>query len=133
MQSIDVGISLQGKMIILFLGIVFIGYIFYLLKNRKISDTLGLIWLVVSLGMVLVVLNNSVLLFTTHLLGAKYPASALTLLGLLFIMSLLLYFTLKITRITQELRSLVQRLAMKNKEFEEKIQVLKDQIEQLRK
>ena len=130
MNQIDYGISIQGKLIILALGIFFIAFIFYLLKNRKISDSLGLIWLLVSIGMIGVVISNRVLLFVTHLLGAKYPASALTMIGLFFILSFLLYFTLKITRLIQDLRDLVQQVAMKNMELEKKIRELEKEKDQ---
>jgi len=133
MNTADAGISLQGKIIIILLGIIFIVFLFYLLKNRKISDTLGLMWLTVSIGMVLVIVNNSILMFTTHLLGAKYPASALTMIGLLFIISLLLYFTFKISRLTQELRSLVQQIAIKNMHMENRINQLENKLNEPQK
>ena len=133
MNTADAGISLQGKIIIILLGIIFIVFLFYLLKNRKISDTLGLMWLTVSIGMVLVIVNNSILMFTTHLLGAKYPASALTMIGLLFIISLLLYFTFKISRLTQELRSLVQQIAIKNMNMEKRINELEKKLNEQKK
>ncbi len=127
----EAGISLQGKLIIVLLGIVFISFIFYLLKHRKISESLGLIWLTVSVGMVLVVINNTILMFTTHILGARYPASALTMLGLLFIISLLLYFTLKLSRLTQDLRTLVQQIAIQNMQLERRIDDLENSIHEL--
>ena len=133
MNTADAGISLQGKIIIIILGIIFISFLFYLLKNRKISDTLGLMWLTVSIGMVLVVINNSILLFTTHLLGAKYPASALTMIGLLFIISLLLYFTFKISTLTQELRTLVQQIAIKNMQLENRIKDIENKAQDTKK
>ncbi len=133
MNTADAGISLQGKIIIILLGIIFITFLFYLLKNRKISDTLGLMWLTVSIGMVLVVVNNSILMFTTHLLGAKYPASALTMIGLLFIISLLLYFTFKISILTQDLRTLVQQIAIKNMQMENRIKELENKLHESQK
>ena len=128
MNSVDAGISLQGKIIIILLGIIFISFLFYLLKNRKISETLGLMWLTVSVGMVLVVINNSILMYMTHLLGAKYPASALTMIGLLFIISLLLYFTFKLSVLTQDLRTLVQQIAIKNMQLENRIKELEKDL-----
>jgi hypothetical protein len=122
------GISLQGKLIIILLGLVFIVFLFSLLKNRKISESLGLIWLTVSVGMVLVVINNTVLMSITHFLGAQYPASALTMIGLLFIISLLLYFTLKISRLTQDLRTLVQQITILNMQMEKKIHELENRL-----
>ncbi|MBN2411424.1 DUF2304 domain-containing protein [candidate division KSB1 bacterium] len=133
MNTADAGISTQGKMIIILLGIIFITFLFYLLKNRKISETLGLIWLTVSIGMILVVVNNSVLMFTTHLLGAKYPASALTMIGLMFIISLLLYYTFKISVLTQDLRTLVQQIAIKNMQMENRIEELEKKLNESQK
>ncbi len=120
----DIGISLRGKIILVFLGICFIVYIFSLLKKRKITESLALIWLAVSIGMIIVVSSHRLLMGLTHLLGAEYPASALTMIGLLFLISLMLYFTLKITTLTHKLRKTVQKNALQVMNLEKRIKEL---------
>jgi hypothetical protein len=127
----EFGISLRGKLVIVFLVIIFIGFIFSLLKKQKISETLGLIWLTVSIGVVIMISSSSILMGFTHLIGAQYPASALTMMGLLFITSLLLYFTLKISTLTRKFKSLVQQSALKEIEWHKRIDTLQDEIKRL--
>lgn len=125
----DIGISLRGKIILVTIGMIFISFIFALLKKRKITESLALIWLGVSVGMIIVVSSHSLLMWLTHSLGAKYPASALTMIGLLFVISLLLYFTLQITSMTHKQRQLIQELGIQNIKLEERLQRLEGAIQ----
>ncbi len=124
----EIGISLRGRIILIVLDIVFIFFIFSLLKRRKISETLALLWLAVSVGMVVIISHHGLLMQFTHWLGAKYPASALTMIGLLFITSLLLYFTIKVTQLSNKVMSLVQETAIQKKELEDRVEKLEAAI-----
>ena len=117
-------ISMRGKILLAVLGLIFILFLFSLLKKRRITESFALAWLAVSIGMVIVVSSNTVLMGLTHALGAKYPASALTMIALLFILSILLYFTLKLSTLTQKQRELIQELCIQNLKFEERIRRL---------
>ena len=75
----DIGISLRGRLILIAIGLIFIAFLFYLLKKRKMTESLALIWLLVSMGMIFVISSAKILMWFTHALGAKYPASALTM------------------------------------------------------
>ena len=117
-------ISMRGKILLAALGLIFIMFLFSLLKKRRMTESFALVWLAVSIGMVIVVSSNTVLMGVTHALGAKYPASALTMIALLFIFSILLYFTLKLSTLTQKQRELIQELCIQNLKFEERIRRL---------
>ncbi len=117
-------ISMRGKILLAVLGLIFILFLFSLLKKRRITESFALAWLAVSIGMVIVVSSNTVLMGVTHALGAKYPASALTMIALLFILSILLYFTLTLSTLTQKQRELIQELCIQNLKFEERIRRL---------
>jgi hypothetical protein len=125
-------ISLRGRIILAVLVLVFIAFIFSLLKKRKISETLGLIWLVASVGVLIFISHGDIMIALTHLLGAKYAASALTMLGLLFITSLLLYFTLKISSLTQKVNELTQHVAIREYEDQQRFEKLEGTETQIR-
>jgi hypothetical protein len=127
----EIGISLRGRIILIILDIIFILFIFSLLKKRKISETLALLWLAVSVGMVIIISHHALLMQFTHWLGAQYPASALTMIGLLFITSLLLYFTIKVSQLSNKVMSLVQQIAIQNREMEERVEALEKTIKAL--
>ncbi len=136
-MSLEIGISLRGRLILIALGLVFIWFIFALLKKRKINEPIALIWLLISIGSIIVLSNNKMLLAFTHLLGAKYPASALAMIGFLFIISLLLYFTFEVSWLRSKSKDLIQHVAIqqfeyenKIKELEQKISILSSKIEQ---
>ena len=120
----EILISMRGKLLLAALGIIFILFLFSLLKKRRITESFALVWLAVSIGMIIVISSDIVLIAVTHAVGATYPASALTMIALLFIFSILLYFTLKLSTLTQKQREVIQELCIQNLKFEERIRRL---------
>lgn len=120
----EILISMRGKLLLAALGIIFILFLFSLLKKRRITESFALVWLAVSIGMIIVISSDIVLIAVTHAVGATYPASALTMIALLFIFSILLYFTLKLSTLTQKQREVIQELCIQNLKFEERLRRL---------
>lgn len=59
------------------------------------------------------------LLFVTHLVGAALPASALFLLGIFFLVLINLYFSVKVSTLTNQVKKLVQEIAILNRRVED--------------
>ncbi|OGC00990.1 hypothetical protein A2V82_05205 [candidate division KSB1 bacterium RBG_16_48_16] len=130
--NLAVEMSLRGRLILISIGIVFIVLIFQLMRRKQVSESLGLLWLILAVGMIVVISSNALLMRMTHLLGAQYPTSTLTLIGLVFIVSLLLFFTLKITFLINKTQSLSQHIALKEFEHETKVRELEKEIADLK-
>jgi hypothetical protein len=132
-MDFSVGISLRGRLILIFIGLVFIVLIFQLMRRKQVSESLGLLWLVLAVGMIVVLSNSTLLLKITHLFGAQYPASTLTLIGFIFVVSLLLYFTLKITALSNKTQALSQHIALEQYEHDKKVAELEKEIAVLKR
>ena len=117
-------LSNRGQLILVAIGILFVMYLFSLLRKSKISESHGLLWLVVALAMIIIVSIDDLLMSFTTILGAQYPSSALTMIGLLFIIVMLLFFTLQITSIAYKFRKLVQELSIHNAGLQARIEKL---------
>lgn len=108
----------------LILIIVFnIGLIIYLLLKEKINVEYSLIWLFALVFAAVIVVSKKFLLFLTHLIGAKLPASTLAYLGFAFTFFVLIYFSTKISILSNKLKKLIQHTAFlekKQKEIEKK-------------
>ena len=94
----------------------------YLLLKEKINVEYSLIWFFVLIFAVIIVSSKNFLLFLTRLIGAKIPASTLSYLAFAFIFFILIYFSTKISIISNKLKDLTQYTALlekRQKELEE--------------
>ncbi len=123
-MSDSVVLSNRAQIILAVIGLLFIIYLFSLLRKHKISETHGLLWLVVSIAMIVIVSIDTLLMKFTTILGAQYPSSALSMIGLLFIIAMLLFFTLQMTSISIKFRKLVQELSIQNAALQQRVEVL---------
>ena len=99
----------QGSIIIALLAFVLLVVMLDLLRKRRISEEVSLIWIFAFVAVILLVGVPGVANRLTHLIGAVYPASVLTLLALGFIGVMLVYTSVKISKLTSEVRALAQR------------------------
>ncbi|GAB4369827.1 MAG: hypothetical protein Kow00128_16330 [Deltaproteobacteria bacterium] len=105
--------SLQAKtmitLLLLGIGVFVIG----LLRKRKLSESYTLLWLLVVVFTVAATWADRFLAFLTTFFGAIAPVSALTLLSLVFILVMLIFFSMKISRLGKELKELAQQVALR--------------------
>lgn len=81
-------------------------------RKRELSLGTGVIWLVGGLFALIPLMYTPVLLFITKVIGAKYPASALTLYAFLFFASLLIILTAKLEKVMLELTRVERNLGI---------------------
>ncbi len=105
--------SLQAKLMItvLLLGNAII--VVELLRKRKLTESYTLLWLFVIVGTAAATWADRFLLGLTRFFGAIAPVSTLTLLSLVFILLMLIYFSMKISKLTRELKDLSQQVALR--------------------
>lgn len=89
-----------------------------LVRRRKLREDYSLLWLFTAGVMVVVAAWRDLLHGLSALVGIAYPPNLLFLMAALFIIALLLYFSVVITRLTQESKQLAQELALLRHELE---------------
>jgi hypothetical protein len=106
--------SFQAKLIITTLALFNGVFVLDLLRKRKFSESYALLWLLVIGVMFIFTWADNLLYSLTLFFGAITPVSTLTLLSLLFILVMLIFFSMKISTMERMIRELAQRVALDN-------------------
>lgn len=104
MQKVEI-ISLLGSFGLL-------GLIIELVRRRKLGEAYSLLWLLTGITLVLLSLWRELLDVLARLVGIFYPPAALFVVGFGFVLLILLQFSVMVSRLSDENRSLSQRLAI---------------------
>ena len=105
--------SLQAKLIITVLLFGNAILVLELLRRKKLNESYTLLWLVIILGTTIATWSARLLNSLSWFFGPAAPVNALTLLGLLFILLMLIFFSMKISQLTREVKELAQEMALR--------------------
>lgn len=89
-----------------------------LVRRRKLREEYALLWLATGVVLLLLSLSRPLLDTLAALTGIFYPPSALFLVALLFVLTILLHFSIVLTRLSQQNRELAQQLALLRHDLE---------------
>jgi hypothetical protein len=106
--------SFQAKLIITILALLNGAIVMELLRKKKLSESYTLLWLFVVAAAVFFTWAERFLSFLTSFFGAIVPVSTLTLLSLVFILLMLIFFSMKIYKLERRIKDLTQRVALDN-------------------
>jgi len=106
--------SLQAKLVITTFALLNIAFVVELLKKRKMSESYTLMWLFVIGAVIFFTWAERFLSSLTSYFGAITPVSTLTLLSLLFILVMLIFFSMKICKMERLIKEMAQRVALDN-------------------
>lgn len=112
--------TLHGILLVNFIGLVLLLWVLNLVRHGRLYVGYGVIFVVAILGSLVLLSVPWLLNIVTHLIGAIFPASALTLLALCFIVLMLLYILTQLTIVSNRLSKLVQELALERARREKK-------------
>lgn len=104
--------TIQGIIVLILIGLALLVWILDLIRRNRLYVGYGIVFIIAILGVILILAIPSLLITVTHLVGAIFPASALTLLALCFIVFLLVYVLSQVTIVSNRLAALVQALAI---------------------
>ncbi|HZX11582.1 MAG TPA: DUF2304 domain-containing protein [Acidobacteriota bacterium] len=114
---------LRSQLFLILIIALNVALIIYLLIKEKINVEYSLIWFFALIFAAIIVVSKKFLLFLTSLIGAKLPASTLAYLGFTFIFFVLIYFSTRISILSNKLKKLIQYTAFlekKQKELEKR-------------
>ena len=100
------------KIFVILLGLAILLGIIDLVRRRKLREEYSFIWLMTGFIFVLIALENDILVFLSDMVGITLPVNTLFFLALIFIMMLCLYFSLRISALTTQVKNLAQKLAL---------------------
>ena len=111
--------SIRGQAFIVIVSILVILYVLNALRRRRINEEYCLWWIFIMVATDVLVLWQGLLMKITHLVGALVPISALTLFALILVLAILIYFSMKISVLTNQVKELIQSAALQKKEYDD--------------
>ena len=87
-------------------------FILEMVRQRRLREEYSLLWLATAVVLLLLSLSRPLLDVLAQAVGIFYPPSALFVVALLFILALLMHFSMVITRLTQENKETAQQIAL---------------------
>ncbi|HLF90878.1 MAG TPA: DUF2304 domain-containing protein [Anaerolineales bacterium] len=105
--------SLQGILFIDLLGLGFMIWLLNLVRTKKLYISYAAIWFLAVLGMMILISVPAFLNGLPQLVGATYPASAISLLAFIFIFVILIFFSVQLSIISTRQTELIQAMAIK--------------------
>lgn len=111
--------STQGIILIDLVGIGLIILILNFVRTKKMHVGYAVIWCLAIAGMMVIISVPQLLSVVTIVVGAFYPASAMSLLAFLFIFIMLIFFSVQLSLLSERQSALIQTFALKEAEKEE--------------
>lgn len=104
--------TVQGTILLMLIGLVLVLWILNVVRRDRLYVGYGVVFIVAILGVIAILAIPPLLVRITELVGAVFPASALTLLALCFIVFMLVYVLTQVTIVSNRLAVVVQQLAI---------------------
>lgn len=105
--------SIQGIILIDLLGLGFILLILNLIRTRKLHVGYAVVWSVATMGPMIIVSVPPLLELLPGVVGAIFPASALSLMAFVFIFLVLIFFSVQLSIISARQVALIQAMAVR--------------------
>ena len=87
-------------------------FILELVRERRLREEYSLLWLATAGVLLVLSLSRPLLDILASAIGIFYPPSALFAVALLFVLAILMHFSMVITRLTQENKEIAQQIAL---------------------
>jgi hypothetical protein len=103
---------LQQRIEIIAAAVVICGLIFELIRRKHLMERYALLWLLAGVTVLVLALWKGLLSTLAHAAGISYLPSALFAVAFLFVVVMLVHFSMTISRLSDQNTILAQRLAL---------------------
>lgn len=104
--------TLRQQMFALFASIALLVFIVEMVRRRKLREEYSWLWIITGLAVLVLSTWFGLLEWLTHLVGAVVPVSTFFVFGILFLVVISIYTTIKISTLTTQVKNQAQRLAI---------------------
>ena len=94
-----------------------------MVRQRRLREEYSVLWLCTSLVMFVLVLRYDWLVGLTELIGAALPTTTLFLSSIVFLVLLAVQFSMKLSRLSDQVKDLAQENALLRAEIEQSAEV----------
>jgi len=110
---------LRQQIVAIAISLGILAVIVELVRKRRLREEYSVLWLLTGLTILVLSLRFSLLQALTKLLGIALPVSTLFFFGLVFLILVSLQFSVKISRLSNQVQELAQRNALLEVKFPE--------------
>ena len=100
------------QIISILICILLVAYVFELVRRKHLSEEYSMGWLVTGTLMLILSVSDDAIRWVSGLVGATLFTSTLFFFGLMFLMIICLHFSIRISALTQQLRTLTQHVGI---------------------
>ncbi len=101
------------------ISLVTLAVIVELVRRRKLREEYALLWILTSVGMILLSSWYGLVEWLTRISGAVTPTTTLFIFGLVFLLLISVHFSTVLSRLSQQVRRLAQEVAILTAERDE--------------
>ncbi len=102
----------RQQMVAIFMAILIFIVILELVRKRKLREEYSWLWLLTGALLVVLTVWYDILIKVTYLIGAILPTSTLFFFALIFLMLVCIQFSIKISKLTDQVKNLVQEVTL---------------------
>ena len=100
------------RVIAILICVFLVVYVFELVRRRHLSEEYSMGWLVTGSLMLILSISEDLLVWISSLVGATLFTSTLFFFGLTFLVTICLHFSIRISALTNQVRTLTQQLGI---------------------
>ncbi len=100
------------QIISILICIFLVAYVFELVRRRYLNEEYSFTWLITGVLMLTLSISDEILQGISSIVGATLPTSTLFFFGLLFLVVICLHFSIRISSLTNQVRSLTQHIGI---------------------
>jgi hypothetical protein len=89
-----------------------LGLIVELVRRRQLKEEYSLLWILTAIVLLVFAVWYELLLKVTDLIGAVLPSSTLFFFGLVFVLLMLLHFSVRVSMLERRITALVQEIGL---------------------
>lgn len=109
---------LQQKIFALMVCVTVFAFTIELVRRRRLREEYSVLWLATSVVMFVLVLKYNWLVALTGLIGAGLPTTTLFIGAIIFLMLIAVQFSIKVSKLTDQVKNLAQENALLRGEIE---------------
>jgi hypothetical protein len=111
--------ALGQRVEVIILAVVVCALIFELVRRKRLMERYAILWLVAGVTVLVLGLWQGLLTTLSHAAGIYYPPSALFAVIFLFVLVMLVHFSMTVSRLSDQNKILAQRLALLQRRMED--------------
>jgi hypothetical protein len=112
--------ALQQRLEVIAVAVVICAVIFELVRRKRLMERYAILWLVAGVTVLVLSLAQGLITRLSRAAGVSYTPSALFAIAFLFVLVMLVHFSMTISRLSDQNTVLAQRLALLQQRLEQK-------------